>query len=172
MAANDCMTLDCAETDAALRRRETVRRQRRGYAFAGVATLVLTAVAPMAARAQSIGGPFTPGGHPLSVGLQFQTLFDSNTARGNDLAAAIRGLKQEDVIYTPSINVNYSSPNSREGVALRAFAGYDFYQNNTILSREHIDLSAAGNATFGRCQVGAQVAYDRGQSGLEDLTLL
>ncbi|HEY2358311.1 MAG TPA: outer membrane beta-barrel protein [Phenylobacterium sp.] len=157
-------------------------RQRLAYAFAGAATMVLISVAPGVARAQASVGPapmpgaaaqpFALGGLPFTVGLQERTTYDTNVARGNDINAAIRDVNTADWIIAPSVTLNYSSANPRQGFALKGYFGYDYYVRNEILRRESIDVSAAGNATFGRCVVGGQLAYDRGQSGLEDLTLL
>ncbi|MDB5436658.1 MAG: gelF [Phenylobacterium sp.] len=180
MAANVCTTSQDARSRTAVRRRsDAVQSRRLGYAFAGVATLVLASTASGAARAQAGGAaptmaPATLGGpsQPLTIGIQERTTYDSDAARGSETAAAIRGLQSSDVIYSPSITVNYVSPNPRRGLALRGYFGYDYYQRNRTLRREQIDVSAAGNATFGKCQLGGQLSFDRGQSGLEDLTLL
>ncbi|WP_372785098.1 outer membrane beta-barrel protein [Phenylobacterium sp.] len=156
---------------AALRQPEAVARYRFRYALAGVATLALASAAPAIASAQavSVGG----AAKPLTIGVQERTTYDTDAARGSDQAATLRGLDTADVIYAPSITVDYASGIGRRGLALRGYFGYDYYQKNTTLRREHIDFSAAANTAIGAlCTVGAQVAYDRGQSGLEDLTLL
>jgi predicted porin len=180
MAANVCTISNYARSRAAVRRQPDGTPNRRlGHAFAGVATLVLVAVASGAARAQAGGAaptiaPATLGGpsQPLTIGIQERTTYDSNAARGSETSAEIRGLQSADVIYSPSITVTYVSPNPRRGVALNGYFGYDYYQRNSTLSREQIDLSAVGNATFGKCQLGGRVGFNRGQSALEDLTLL
>ena len=166
MAANVCTTsLDHQ------RRGDSGRHP--GNAFAGVATLVLALLASGAARAQA-GNPVSMGGaaQPLTIGVQERTTYDSNVARGNQTAAELRNLSASDVIYAPSLTVNYVSPNPRRGIALRGYFGYDYYQRNESLRHEKIDFSAAGNATFGRCVLGGQASFDRGQSSLEDLTIL
>jgi hypothetical protein len=166
MAANVCTTsLD--------HRRGGVSGRRPAYAVAGAATLVLTLMGSGAARAQ-VANPVSMGGasQPLTIGLQERTTYDSDVARGSQTAAELRNLEASDVIYSPSLTVNYVSPNPRRGIALKGYFGYDYYQRNKTLRREQIDVSAAGNATFGRCLLGGQASFDRGQSGLEDLTIL
>jgi hypothetical protein len=178
MAANVCATSHSAQPKAAARRPEALRRQRLSYAFAGVATLALTSLAPCIARAQMSGAPGPApvpganGGQPLTIGVQERTTYDSDAARSSGQAAELRGLQSGDVIWSPSVTVAYISPNPRRGIGLTGYFGYDYYQKNHGLSREHIDVAASGVETFGRCLVGGQLAYDRGQSGLEDLTLL
>jgi hypothetical protein len=173
--ANVCMTFNDDRSRAAVRR----PNRRIGYAFAGAATLVVASAASGAAWAQAGGAgptiaPAVLGGpsQPLTIGIQERTTYDSNPARGSETNAEIRGLQSADVIYSPSITVTYVSPNPRRGLALNGYFGYDFYQRNSTLSREQIGLSAVGSATFGKCQLGGRVGYDRGQSSLEDLTLL
>jgi hypothetical protein len=152
---------------------DPVARYRLRYALAGMASLALASVAPCVASAQT-SGPVSVGGaaKPLTIGVQERTTYDTNVARGDSQAATLRGLGASDVIYAPSLTVEYASGIGRRGLALRGYFGYDYYQRNQALRREHIDVSAAGNTSIGAlCVVGAQVAYDRGQSGLEDLTL-
>jgi hypothetical protein len=154
------------------------RRHPRGYAFAGVAALALGALAPSLAKAQispygspgvSVGG----AAKPLTFGIQETTTYDSDVARGNGTAAQVRGLEQADIIYAPSVTVNYAHSLGRQGLALKGYFGYDYYQRNKNLRAEHIDFSAAANKAIGsRCLVGGQAGYVRGQSGLEDLSLL
>jgi hypothetical protein len=155
-------------------------RHRLRFAFASVATLALASVAPCVAKAQAGGassgamgafGQSAGGARPLTIGVQEQTTYDTNAARSSGTAATIRGLDGADVIYAPSINVDYSSYVGRQGVALQGYFGYDYYQRNHQLSREHIDVAASVNKTLGKCLVGSRLAYDRGQSPLEDLAL-
>jgi hypothetical protein len=159
---------------------DAVPRHRLRHAFASVATLALASVAPCVAKAQVGGastgamgafGPSAGGARPLTIGVQERTTYDSDAARSSGTAAAIRGLEGADVIYAPSINVDYNSYVGRQGVALQGYFGYDYYQKNTKLSREHIDVAASVNKALGKCLVGSRLAYDRGQSPLEDLAL-
>jgi len=177
MSANIRRFPRSAWPEAALRESFDLTPQRHSHhAFAGAATLALASLAPCLANAQQTSGPVTVGGasQPLTIGIQERTTYDTNVARGTDQAVTLRGLDDgADVIYAPSITVNYSSGIPRQGLALRGYFGYDYYQKNKQLRREQIDFSAAGNTAIGsRCFAGGQVAFDRGQSGLEDLTLL
>jgi hypothetical protein len=176
MSANIRRFPRSAWPEAGIRERFDLTPRRQSYVFAGAATLALASLAPCLANAQQAAGPVQVGGasQPLTIGVQERTTYDTNVARGADQAAAIRGLDRgSDVIYAPSVTVNYASGIARQGLALRGYFGYDYYQKNKQLRREQIDFSAAGNTAIGsRCFGGGRVAYDRGQSGLEDLTLL
>jgi hypothetical protein len=181
MAAKVCSTSHSTQPEVTGRSNlDAVPRHRLRYAFASVATLALASVAPCVAKAQASGastgaagafGPSAAGSRPLTIGVQERTTYDSDAARSSGAAAAIRGLDGADVIYAPSITVDYNSYVGRQGVALTGYFGYDYYQKNTQLRREHIDLAASINKPLGRCLVGGRVAYDRGQSSLEDLVL-
>lgn len=169
-----------ARPEAAARCRFDAAPRHYRHAFAGAATLALASFAPCLANAQQApqgvgAGPISVGGaaQPLTIGIQERTTYDSNPARGNDAATSIRGLDQgSDIIYAPSVTVNYAAGIARQGLALRGYFGYDYYEKNKALRREQIDFSAAGNTSIGsRCVLGAQTVYSRGQSGLEDLTL-
>ena len=181
MAANVCSTSHGVRPELTARRHlGAVPRHRLRYAFASVATLALVAVAPCVAKAQAGGastgaagafGPSAAGARPLTIGLQEQTTYDSNVARSNGVGAAIRGLQGSDVIFAPSLTVDYNSYVGRQGIALTSYLGYDYYQKNTPLRAEHIDVAASINKALGKCLVGARVGYDRGQSKLDDLVL-
>ena len=181
MAANVYSTSHGARPEVTARRHlDAVPGHRLRYAFASVATLALASVAPCVAKAQASGastgaagafGPSAAGARPFTIGVQEQTTYDSDAARSSGAGAAIRGLDGADVIYAPSITVDYNTYVGRQGVALTGYFGYDYYQRNTQLRREHIDVAASVNKALGRCLVGGRVAYDRGQSGLEDLVL-
>src|ERR1700756_4790457 len=104
MAANVCTT-------SRDHRRGADSGRRRGCAFTGAATLALTLLASGVARAQA-GNPISMGGaaQPLTIGIQERTTYDSDVARGSQTAADLRDLKASDVIYAPSLTVNYVSP--------------------------------------------------------------
>ena len=141
---------------------------------AGLAALAMAALGPDLAAAQAAGAPATVGGpdKPFTIGLQAITGFESNPARGSAENAAIRGIKPDEVTFSPSVTATYSHSVGLQGVALNADFGYDFHSRNNLLSREHLDLSLAGNIAVGAfCSVGGDGAYHRGQSELQYLTV-
>src|SRR6185312_4585830 len=137
MSANNRRFPRSAWPEAGIRERFDLTPRRHGHVFAGVATLALASLAPCLANAQMGGGPaggaasgpISVGGasQPLTIGIQERTTYDSNVARGTDQAAALRGLDGgSDVIYAPSVTVNYSTGIARQGLALRGYFGYDY----------------------------------------------
>jgi hypothetical protein len=94
---------------------------------------------------------------------------DSNVARLDSGAAGLRGIQSSDNIFSPALLLNINRRIGRESVYLSGRAGYDFYDRNTILNSQRINLSGGGSASIGRCAVNANVNYARGQSNLDDL---
>jgi hypothetical protein len=181
MAAKVYSTSHGARPEVTARRHlDAVPRHRLRYAFASVATLALASVAPCVAKAQAGGastgaagafGAAAAGAQPLTIGVQETTTYDSDAAQSSTAGAAIRGLEGPDVIYAPSINVVYNSYVGRQGVALKGYVGYNYYQRNKQLRSEQIDVAASVNKALGRCLVGSQISFDRGQSALDNLVL-
>jgi hypothetical protein len=145
-------------------------------ALAGLATLAVVSLAPALARAQGMdaGPPVSLGGaeKPLTIGVQAVTTYDSNPARGSDAAGAIRDVRRDEIIFSPSITLGYSHSAGLQGLALHGVFGYDKYTRNSNLSAEHIEFSAAANRAVGaRCSVNGETVFNRGQSNLENTTV-
>ncbi|HEY2708158.1 MAG TPA: hypothetical protein VGI95_08890 [Caulobacteraceae bacterium] len=131
----------------------------------------LTLIWAPAAWAQTFQGPTVSDVGLPAVSVSLDTLFDSNVARSNATEAAARGLKLSDTKYSPNVSVDLTRPIGAESVFLRGDIGYDFYQSNTILNRERIDLQAGGRASFGLCQATLTGGVNRHQSYLEDIDI-
>jgi hypothetical protein len=99
-------------------------------------------------------------------------LYDSNVARANDEQALARGLVQEDFRFTPAATLDMFIPVvGRHGVFANGFAGYDFYDRNTRLNRERIELRSGLNLRFAQCRSDIFGSLSRRQSELGDITL-
>jgi hypothetical protein len=97
-------------------------------------------------------------------------LYDTNISRSSSALAAARGLSSADEEYSVFANLNYTELFGSASAYLTGVVGYDFYQTNTILNREHIDLEAGVKPRFGNCQALLRGAYARHQSDLQDIT--
>jgi len=62
-------------------------------------------------------------------------------------------------------------PLGRESIFVTGTAGYNFYDRNSILNREHIDLTAGANAQLGACRATVTGGFTRRQNELDDVTL-
>lgn len=102
----------------------------------------------------------------------FETEYQSNVAGGSAAIAALRGLKQEDIVFTPTLLVEAFKPLGRESVFLTGSIGYNFYDRNTVLNRESFDLTGGANGQLGLCRATVTGGFVRRQNELQDTTLL
>jgi hypothetical protein len=103
------------------------------------------------------------------VGLRLAVSRDSNVARSNATLAAARGLVPEDYTLRPQATFTIVQPIGRQAVFLKGAAGYDFYQENSQLNRQRIDVSGGGVGSVGMCKLALTGVYSAGQSQLDDL---
>jgi hypothetical protein len=139
------------------------RSTRRLAAVAGGFALTLAAAGQPARAADP--------GDVLTASVSGETLYDTDVAQSDAQIAAERGIVLADEIYTPSVTVDAVKPLGRENVFLHAIASYDFYQHNTILDRERLNLNAGGGFEAGPCQATLTGDFARHQSDLQDLNL-
>lgn len=104
---------------------------------------------------------------PVSV--QFSATYYTNVAGSSDTIAALRGLKTEDVVYAPSLNLNLVEAAGGATLFLAGSIGYDIHQRNTILDRERINIQGGANTRLAICDTTLSANYARSQSDLTDL---
>lgn len=98
--------------------------------------------------------------------------YHSNVALTDETQAALRGLTQEDTIFTPSAAIDFYQPLGQQGVFLRGSVGYAFYENNDQLNREQLDLSGGFNGRAGPCAGTLTGDYSRGINRIDDPILI
>jgi hypothetical protein len=141
-------------------------------AFVVLGAVLTAIVLGPAAFAQQTPGADTPLSTPvLDATLSAEALYNSNVAASDEQIAASRGLQLQDEIFTPTLSVNVVRPFGRGGFFLTGDAGYDFYDRNTILDRERLDLHTGIGDGVGQCQGRLTGSFSRHQSNLDDLTL-
>jgi len=104
----------------------------------------------------------------LKVGIRAQVEHDSNVVLGRDPLGQRDNLTPEDVLFIPSITIDLMQPVGRHSVYLSGSAGYTFYDKNTDLNRERIDVSSGANIALGACSVTGDVSYGRGINRVDD----
>lgn len=124
-------------------------------------------LAASAAHAQSM--PEIGTEREWSVGASAEVSYDTNTSRTEDEFAAVRGIKQEDYVFTPSLTASILQPFGRQAVFLKGNIGYAFHRYNPNLDRRRINLTGGVGGIFGPCQPAAYGTYDASQSDLADL---
>jgi hypothetical protein len=95
--------------------------------------------------------------------------YDSNIARTSPQAAALLGLRQDDITYSPTLNLNIVDPIGRQAVFLQGSVGYLFHQNNRQLDSEQINLNGGAGVNVGRCGSVLSGGFFRGRSQQEQL---
>jgi hypothetical protein len=95
--------------------------------------------------------------------------YDTNVARSSAALAAERGITPQDEIYTAAAQLKFTRILGGSFFFIRGTGGYEFYQTNSILNGEHIDLEAGAKRKFGICDVAAFGTYLRMVSNLNTL---
>ena len=131
--------------------------------------IVLGACAAASVLAQPAAAAGVPSLDTPPISVQFAATYYTNVAGSSDTLAALRGLKAEDVVYAPSVNLNLVEPLGGATLFLSGYAGYDFHQRNTILDRERINIQGGANTRLAICDTTLSGAYSRSQSDLTDL---
>lgn len=104
-----------------------------------------------------------------SILFSARATYDTNVARSDVVRAALRGIKRQDTLYSPRMTIDAERSFGRQSLFLEGDIGYDFYQRNRQLNREHIALQGGGRAQLGLCRGVVTGAYSRQQSDLQDL---
>ena len=111
-------------------------------------------------------------GRRLDFGLNARVEHHTNVTRTTKEQATLRGLSLADTIFLPTASVDLQLPIGRQEVFLNGVAGYAFYDKNTKLDREHIDLTGGVRGVVGPCAVTLGGGYARGVNQIEDPTLI
>jgi hypothetical protein len=130
--------------------------------YAGMVLGALLAVTTSQAFAQQAPG--------LDISASAEAAYNTNVAESDEQVAAQRGLQLQDEIYTPTLTVDFLKPLGREAIFLDATGSYQFYQHDTILNRQNLDLLGGLKAGVGPCRGTVSDEYKNYQSDLDNLT--
>ncbi|MFZ5720255.1 MAG: hypothetical protein ACOY5Y_12430 [Pseudomonadota bacterium] len=150
-------------------------RLKRGTEGMRLQALALSAIggvvslAPSAAHAQAV--PEIGTEREWTVGASGEVYYDTNTSRTEDDFAVVRGIKQEDYVFTPSLTASIMQPFGRQAVFLKGNVGYTFHRYNPNLDRRRINVTGGVGSILGPCRPAAYATYDANQSDLADLDL-
>lgn len=124
-----------------------------------------TAVAMMATAAQA------QSERKFNATLTMRTVYDDHVSRSANGIAAVRGLSQEDVSFSPTLALDIVRPMGRNSIFLAGAIAYNFYEKNDQLNSENISLNGGVNGSLASCRGGLSGGLDRRQSELDDLSL-
>jgi hypothetical protein len=108
----------------------------------------------------------------LDFGLHAGVEHNSNVARTPPAQAALRGLSLADTVFTPNATANVVLPVGRQAVFLNGVVGYSFYEKNSKLNRERLNIDGGVRGRFGPCAPTLRAAYSRGISQYDDPILV
>lgn len=108
----------------------------------------------------------------VTLAVSNEIFYDTNVARGNEAAAALRGIENEDVRTTPAASLDIRLPRGRGMFTVRSSIGYDAYARNTRLNRERLSFAAGARLPVAFCDVSPDVAVARRQVDLFDLSIV
>lgn len=99
--------------------------------------------------------------------------YESNVARIDDpVLLAQRGIAQEDVRISPSLQLDAARNIGRHLLGLRAYLGYDFYTRNTQLNRERLLIEPYAYVNLPVCDLAIDASVGRRLSELGDVVVI
>lgn len=107
----------------------------------------------------------------VSFNVNLSTEYETNAASSSAEVAHLRGLKLEDVLFTPSASFILSHALGRATLYLQGDAGYQFHANNTILNSQNIDITGGVDGRVGRCRDSLRGTFAERQSDLSTVGL-
>jgi hypothetical protein len=137
------------------------------WSLFGLAALALPAAAGAQTAPSAAQTPLQADG--LTATVQDTEIYDTNVVQAGPLIAAQRGLKLADLQSEPSVVLGLVKPLDRQAVFMNATLGYDFYQRDTTLNKENIDVTGGFRGRFGRCASTLSGEYGRRQIDEGDL---
>jgi hypothetical protein len=137
------------------------RRGRRRVAC--VATAAVAACIAAQARAQTQA-------RPTGASLSLTETYDTNVARSDEATAELRHVTREDELFTPALDLELGKAIGRQNLFLTGTIGYAYYQRNTFLDSQHIDLTGGATGSVASCHGTVTGQLGQFQSDLQDLT--
>ena len=133
-----------------------------------LAAATLVAMASQAQASGSASGTNYPmGQNNIDWTISASETYDSNAARSTATEAESRGLVLGDSIGNASLNVDFLHAFGRQSVFLTGDAGYKFYNRNSVLNHQDIDLQGGGVGRVGSCELVVSDAVTSAQTSLD-----
>lgn len=108
---------------------------------------------------------------PLTITAGAELRHDNNVARASEARAAARGVARDDIIISPSLDIDLVKPLGRHQVAVNGTVSYDFYRRNSFLNRDRIGITASAIVRPGGCSVTVEPGFSRRQSDLGEIAI-
>jgi hypothetical protein len=95
--------------------------------------------------------------------------YDSNVSRSTEALAALRGIKQDDEIFSPSATADISRSFGLNTVYVSGSAGYNFYSQNHILDRQFANIAGGASTQVAACLGQVAGSFTSEQNDLQQL---
>ncbi len=108
-------------------------------------------------------------GRETTVTLNANETYDSNVSRSTEALAELRGIKQDDEIFSPSVTADISRSFGVNTVYVSGAAGYNFYSQNHILDRQFVNITGGGSTQLAACLGQVAGSFTSEQNDLQQL---
>jgi hypothetical protein len=104
-------------------------------------------------------------GRSLHVGVSTRGEYQSNIAHTSSVIAQQAGVRADDYIFVPSIDLDGSFPVGRASLFLTGDLGYDFHRNNKQLNQKRVSTDGGAQFALSRCSGSVRLHYGSHQTG-------
>jgi hypothetical protein len=111
----------------------------------------------------------TLSGRETIVTLNANETYDSNVSRSTEALAVLRGIKQDDEIFSPSVTADISRSFGLNTIYVSGAAGYNFYSQNHILDRQFANISGGASTQVAACLGQVAGSFTSDQNDLQEL---
>lgn len=143
--------------------RVTLSRAHKLVGCGAIATVCLAGGMPELAYAQTA--------KPLTISAGVDVRHSNNVARTAASRAVLRGIRPNDQIVSPTLDIGLLKPVGRHQFALNGTVAYDFYTRNSFLNRERIALAGSGVFRVSQCSLTLAPSFARRQSDLGEIAI-
>jgi hypothetical protein len=143
------------------------RKPENVHLSAGGALVAFASSAVQAQAADFFAPPLS--GRETTFTLNANETYDSNVARGTSELAELRGIKQDDEIFSPSATADISRSFGVNTIYVSGAAGYNFYSQNHILDRQFANISGGALTQLAACLGQVAGSFTSQQDDLQQL---
>lgn len=108
---------------------------------------------------------------PLTISAGVDVRHSNNVARTAAARATQRGIRPDDQIVSPTLDISLLKPVGRHQFSLNGTVAYDFYTRNSFLNRERILLAGSGILRASQCSLTLAPSFARRQSDLGEIAI-
>ena len=108
-------------------------------------------------------------GRETILTLNANETYDSNVSRSTEALAVLRGIKQDDEIFSPTATADISRSFGVNEVFVSGTAGYSFYSHDHVLDRQFANLKGGASTQLASCLEQVAGSFTSEQNDLQQL---